>query len=154
TTANWRQGPSPSPDSLPWRQADRSRAWPAAAETGRHRPRASGAAVAAQGSRLADQRLQARQGRAGPGRAVDLAVVLASRQRKGGNATARALGAKLTDHHLEAGQLVAEPLGNLRQGPSLDEEGLQGDIAAMEGRLGFQEVAAAEWIVHDAISHQ
>ena len=73
---------------------------------------------------------------------------------KRGNATARALGAKLTDHHVEAGQLVAVLLGDLRQGASLKEEGLQSHMATMEGRLRFREVAAPELISHDAMSHQ
>jgi hypothetical protein len=44
----------------------------------------------------------------------------------------------------------AEPLGDRGEGQAVDEEGVQGGVAAMQGLIGFQEEAATTGVVHDA----
>ena len=62
--------------------------------------------------------------------------------------------AESTDQDVEGGRLVTELGGDLRRRPSLDEEGAEGFIAAMEGRSGLEEEAPAGLVVHGVGSHQ
>ena len=43
----------------------------------------------------------------------------------------------------------AEPLGDRCEGQAVDEEGVQGSIAAMQGLVRLQEEAAAQGVVHE-----
>jgi hypothetical protein len=59
-----------------------------------------------------------------------------------------------TDQDLEGRRLVTEPECDLCQGPSLDEGGAEGLIAAMGGGSGLEEEVPAGLVVHGVGSHQ
>jgi hypothetical protein len=62
--------------------------------------------------------------------------------------------AESTDQDIEGGWLVAELHGDLRRQPSLDEEGAEGFIAAMEGGSRLEEEAPAGLVVYGVGSHR
>jgi hypothetical protein len=47
----------------------------------------------------------------------------------------------------------AELSGDGRDGQTVDEEGPQGGVAAMQGLVGLQEEATARGVVHEAAPH-
>jgi hypothetical protein len=59
-----------------------------------------------------------------------------------------------TDQDLEGSRLITELGRDILRRPSLDEDGTQGFIAAMEGGLGLEEEAPARLVVHGVGSHQ
>jgi hypothetical protein len=59
-----------------------------------------------------------------------------------------------TDQDVEGGRLVPELDRDLRWRPPLDEEGVEGFIAAMEGGSGLEEEAPAGLVVHGVGSHR
>jgi hypothetical protein len=47
----------------------------------------------------------------------------------------------------------AELRGDRRDGQTVDEEGPQGGVAAMQGLVGLQEESTARCVVHEAAPH-
>jgi hypothetical protein len=64
------------------------------------------------------------------------------------------LGTKLTDHHVEGGELGAEPDGDLGCGAMVDEERARRLIAAVKGQVGLEEEATVGLSIHHGDSHQ
>jgi hypothetical protein len=69
--------------------------------------------------------------------------------RKGGNSALSTLSPEVADEVAYGVVAVARLLGDVFQGTSLDEEGTEHLIAAMERVGRFEEEAQAEGIVHD-----
>jgi hypothetical protein len=81
-----------------------------------------------------------------------VAVAQGTAWRKGGKLTSTALGAEVPHDGTDRVVGGAESLGQLVEGPPVDEEGAEDLVAAMQDLIGFEEEATAGDVIHVRIS--
>jgi len=81
-----------------------------------------------------------------------VAVAQRTAWRKGGKLSGTALGAEVPHHGADRVVGGAELLGQLVEGPALDEEGPEDLVAAMQDLVGFEEEATVGVVIHVRIS--